>query len=184
MSAGSQSSEARTAPAVADGELVITRVLDAPRDLVWKAWTEPERLMHWWGPKGFVMQTVKLDLRPGGVFHYGMRSPGGAEMWGKFVYREIRAPERLVYVVSFADEAGNTLRHPASATWPLEVLNTLTLTEHAGRTTLMLHGVPINATATERATFSEAKRNVQAGTSAMLDQLEAYLATARAGEAK
>src|SRR5512143_3627345 len=71
MSAGSQSSEARTAPAVADGELVITRVLDAPRDLVWKAWTEPERLMHWWGPKGFVMQTVKLDLRPGGVFHYG-----------------------------------------------------------------------------------------------------------------
>src|SRR5215468_2760397 len=82
---------------------VITRVFDAPLDLVFKAWTEAERLTHWWGPKGFKMLSCKLDLRPGGVFHYGMQAPNGAAMWGKWVFREIVAPKRLVFVVSFSD---------------------------------------------------------------------------------
>src|SRR5580704_13391744 len=75
--------------ATAGDEFAITRVFDAPREQVWKAFTESERLMRWWGPKGFTMQVAKLDLRPGGVFHYCMRSPDGRDMWGKFVYREI-----------------------------------------------------------------------------------------------
>jgi len=93
-------------------EFSITRVFDAPRDLVWKAFTESERLLQWWGPKGFTMRVAKLDLRPSGVFHYSMRSPEGRDMWGKFVYREIVAPERIVFVNSFSDEAGNLTRHP------------------------------------------------------------------------
>ncbi len=75
------------------GEFVISRLFDAPRDVVWKAWTEPERLKHWWGPKGVKIVSCKVDLRPDGVFHYSMRMPDGQEMWGKFIYREIVRPE-------------------------------------------------------------------------------------------
>lgn len=115
--------------------LVITRVFDAPRSLVFKVWTDPKHLAQWWGPKGFTLHVQALDLRPDGVFHYSQQSPDGQVMWGKFVYREIAAPERLVFVSSFSDEAGNTVRHPWSADWPLEILNIVTLSEHEGKTT-------------------------------------------------
>ncbi len=79
-------------------EFVITRTFDAPRDLVFKAWTEAERLAQWWGPKGCNITVSKLELRPGGTFLYSMKMSNGPAMWGKFVYREIVAPERLVFV--------------------------------------------------------------------------------------
>jgi len=161
-----------------DREFVITRVFDAPRDLVWKAWTEPERLMHWWGPKGFTMRVGTLDFRPGGVFHYCMRSPNGHDTWGKFVYREIVAPERIIFINSFADAEGNSVRNPFSPTWPLEILNTLTLSEHEGKTTLTLRGAPHNATEAERKTFDDAHDSVQKGFTGTLDQLAEYLAKA------
>jgi uncharacterized protein YndB with AHSA1/START domain len=154
-----------------------TRVFDAPLDLVWKAFTEPERLMHWWGPKGFTMLTCTVDLRPGGVFLYSMRAPKGDVMSGKWVYRAIDPPERLVTVVSFTDEAGNPVRHPASPTWPLEVLNAMMLTRHEGKTKMTLHGFPVNATAEERATFAGARASMEEGFTGTLDQLAAYLAT-------
>lgn len=159
--------------------LIVERTFNAPRELVWKAFTEPERLMHWWGPKGFTMRGAKVDLRPGGVFHYSMQGPGGgAEMWGKFVYREIAPPERLVFVNSFSDAEGNITRHPMSATWPLEVINTLIFAEYDGKTTLTLHGGPINATAEESETFANASKNVQQGMAGTFDRLEEYLANA------
>lgn len=105
------------------GDLVITRVLDAPRDRVFRAWTDPEQLLHWWGPKGFTWVSGTLQLRPGGTFHYCMRTPDGREMWGRFVYREITAPERIVFTSTFSDEAGGVTRNPWNADWPLEVLN-------------------------------------------------------------
>ena len=98
--------------APASKPFVITRTFDAPRDKVWKAWAERDRLMQWFTPKGFKMTTAKLDLRPGGMFHYCMRSTDGKEMWGKFVYREIAAPNRIVVVNSFSDEKGGITRHP------------------------------------------------------------------------
>ena len=113
MPAGKNKPAAKTP----ERELVITRIFDAPRELVWKAWTEPERLMHWWGPKGFTVHTCKVDLRPGGVFHYGMRAPDGSDIWGKFIYREIVAPERIVFIGSFSDEKGGVTRHPMSRPW-------------------------------------------------------------------
>ena len=163
-----------------DREFMFTRVFDAPRDLVWKAFTEPERLMQWWGPKGYTMLTCKVDLRPGGVFHYSMRSPDGREMWGKWVYREIVPPERLVTVVSFTDAEGNLLRHPMSPTWPLELLHAMTLTERDGKTTLTVTGVPTNATEEERKTFHAGLNSMEAGFTGTLDQLAAYLASAQA----
>lgn len=171
-------SNAGAAANAAQGELVITRVFNAPRELVWKAWTEPERLARWWGPAGFAVSVVAFDLRPGGVFLYGMRTPDGEAMWGKFVYREVAAPERLVFVTSFADEAGNTIRAPFSADWALEVLSTLTLAEYEGRTTLTMHGVPINATDAERQTFAAFEDSMQEGWKSTLDQLADYLANA------
>jgi uncharacterized protein YndB with AHSA1/START domain len=155
---------------------VISRIFAAPRDLVFKAWTEPERLKHWWGPKGFTMLSAKVDLRPGGVFHYGMRAPNGQEMWGKFTYREIAAPERLVFIVSFSDEKGGVTRHPMSATWPLEVLSTVIFSDQDGRTTLTNRGTPNNATDAERKTFEGGFAGMQMGFKGTFDQLADYLA--------
>ena len=107
---------------------VISHVFDAPRDLVWKAHSELEGLKHWWRPKGFTWVTGTLDFRPGGMFHYGLRSPNGQEMWGRFIYREIVKPERMVYVVSFSDPKGGVTRHFLSPEWPAEMLNTATFT--------------------------------------------------------
>ncbi len=160
-------------------ELVFTRTFDAPRELVFKAFTEPEHLKHWWGPKGYTINVVKFDLRPGGIFHYIQRSPKDQEMWGKFVYREIADPEKLVYTSSFSDEEGNTVRAPFSPTWPLEILNTLTFTEHEGKTTLTMRGVPLSATEEELKTFEAARDMVQKGFAGTLDQLADYLAKAR-----
>jgi uncharacterized protein YndB with AHSA1/START domain len=157
---------------------VIRRTFDAPRDLVWKAYTEPERLAQWWGPKGFTMISTKVDLRPGGIFHYGMRAPNGTEMWGKFIYREIVPPERLVFIVSFSDEQGGVTRHPFSATWPLEVMNTVTLTEADGKTTVTIVGGPHAASEEERETFKAAHDGMQAGFKGTFDQLAEYLARA------
>jgi uncharacterized protein YndB with AHSA1/START domain len=154
----------------------LSRTLDAPRDVVWRAWTEPQRLAQWWGPKGYKMLASSMDLRPGGIYRYGMRAPAGQEMWGRFVYREIVPPERLEFIVSFTDADGNVMRHPMSETWPLEVLNTMTFEEHDGKTTITLRGGPINASEVERATFAGAHKSMQQGFAGTFDQLAEYLA--------
>jgi len=92
--------------------LVIERVFDAPRELVWKAWTVPERMMRWSCPKGFTTPVLKIDLRVGGKYLQCMRSSDGQDYWSTGVYREISAPRRLVCSDSFADEHGNVV--PAS----------------------------------------------------------------------
>lgn len=161
-------------------EFQLTRIFDAPRELVFKAWTEPERLAQWWGPKGFSWVSCKLDLRPGGMFHYCMRSPDGHEMWGRFVYREIVPPERLSFVVSFSDAEGRPQRHPLSATWPVEILSSLVFSERDGKTTVIMKSQPINATQEERQTFIAGRESMQQGFKGTLDQLAEYLAKAQA----
>jgi uncharacterized protein YndB with AHSA1/START domain len=160
---------------IAGRELVIRRVFDAPRDLVWQAWTEPERLMQWWGPKDYIMNVSRLDLRPGGLFHYGMRSPDGREVWGRFAYIDVAAPEKLVFTNSFSDEAGGITRHPMSATWPLEVLNIFTFTESVQKTTLTMRGWPHHATTDEQKTFDENRENIKNGFIGTFEQLDEYL---------
>jgi uncharacterized protein YndB with AHSA1/START domain len=163
---------------LAGEEFVISREFDAPRDLVFAAWTEPERLAQWWGPKGFKLNVAKVDLRPGGVFHYGMTAPDGSTMWGKFTYREIAPPERLVFVVSFSDENGGMTRHPMAPTWPQEMLNVVTFSEHGEKTTITLRSSAYNATEEERATFKAGHASMKGGFTGTFDQLAAYLATA------
>jgi uncharacterized protein YndB with AHSA1/START domain len=153
----------------------ITRVFDAPREQVWKAWTEAERLKRWWGPKGFTVHTCKVDLRPGGVFLYGMKSPDGADMWGKFVYRKIEAPKRLEFIVSFSDPKGGVTRHPSSPGWPREILSKVSFDEQGGKTKVTVQWSPHNATDEERKTFDEGRASMQQGWTGTLDQLSAYL---------
>jgi uncharacterized protein YndB with AHSA1/START domain len=156
---------------------IYSRVFDAPRELVWKVYSEIEHLAKWWGPKGFTWLRGTLDFQPGGIFHYGMRSPDGHEMWGKFNYREIAKPERIVFTNSFSDRDGNTTRAPFAADWPLEVLNTVTFAEEIGKTTVTLRGAPFNATAAERARFEAMKPSMNQGFGGTFDQLRDYLAT-------
>jgi uncharacterized protein YndB with AHSA1/START domain len=157
---------------------VLSRTFDAPRDLVWKAFTEPERMKEWWGPKGFPVAFCKMDLRPGGTYHYAMSVPGGGLMWGKFVYREVAAPERIVFVNSFSDEEGGLTRHPMVPTWPLELLSVFRFTEQEGRTTFTLEWAPLDATAEECAMFDSAHDGMNQGWAGTMEQLEAYLAKA------
>jgi uncharacterized protein YndB with AHSA1/START domain len=96
--------------------IVATHELDAPRELVWQCFTDPEHMKEWWGPKGVKVIHSKMDLRVGGTHHYAMQNPDGSVMWGRQVYREITPPERLVFINSFSDEHGGLGRHPMAPT--------------------------------------------------------------------
>lgn len=154
---------------------VVTRSFEAPRELVWRAHTEAEHLARWWGPKGFETTVARLELRPGGMFLYRMGSAGGQAMWGRFIFRDIAAPGRLAYVLSFSDESGGITRAPFHADWPLEVLNVVTLEARGGRTVLTLRAWPLGATEAERWAFTEGFKSMDGGFNATYDQLVAYL---------
>jgi uncharacterized protein YndB with AHSA1/START domain len=87
--------------------MVVTRVFDAPRELVWKAWTDPKYVMQWWGPKGFTSPFCEMDFRVGGKFLCCMRTPDGQEFWNGGEYHEILLHEKIVYSMYFADAKGN-----------------------------------------------------------------------------
>ncbi len=128
-------------------ELIITRIFDAPRERVWKAWTEPELYKQWWGPKNFTAPVSKIDLRVGGKYLSCMRGPDGKDYWSAGVYSEIVPRERLVLTDSFADADGNVV--PAShygmiGEWPLELLVTVTFEDIGKRTKMTVEheGIP------------------------------------------
>ncbi|BDC48945.1 ATPase [Bryobacterales bacterium F-183] len=89
--------------------MVVTRVFDAPRELVWKAWTDPKYVMQWWGPKGFTSPVCKIDFRVGGKFLCCMRSPDGQEFWNAGEYHEIVPHEKIVSLMYFSDAEGNRI---------------------------------------------------------------------------
>ena len=89
--------------------MVITRIFDAPRELVWKAWTDPQYVMQWWGPKGFTAPVCKIDFRVGGKFLCCMRSPDGQEGWNAGEYYEIVPCEKIVSSMYFSDSKGNKI---------------------------------------------------------------------------
>ncbi len=115
-----------------DAPFTLAHTFAAPRARVWRAWTDPAELKQWFGPAGYTLPTCRMDLRPGGTFHYCMRSPDGKDMWGKWTFREIAAPERLAIVTSFSDAQGGITRHPMAPTWPQETLAVTTFTEEVG----------------------------------------------------
>ena len=144
-------------------DLVITRTFDAPRELVFKAWTDPTHVAQWWGPKYFTNPVCELDVRPGGAILIHMRGPDGVVYPMKGVFHEIVEPERLVFTSSaFEDEEGNP---------QLEALNTVTFAEHEGKTKLTLHAVVVKATPAAKG----ALQGMEEGWNQSLDRLAEYL---------
>ena len=140
-------------------DLRITRTFDAPRRLVFEAWTEPERLAQWWGPRGFTLASCKIDLRPGGAYRFQMRGSEGDDHWSQGIFREIVALERLVMAGSWTDAEGNP-------TGP-ETLVTVTFEDHNGKTKLTLRQVGF-----ESPTSRDAHRG---GWTSSLERLADYL---------
>jgi uncharacterized protein YndB with AHSA1/START domain len=131
-----------TATEPAEREVLITRLFDAPRELVFRAWTDPEHLARWYAPRGCTTRFRELDLRQGGAFHSCVRTPDGHDCWAIGVYREIAPPERLVFTLVVADEHGNAVVPGDSgkdSDWPAETVVTVTFVEEGGRTRLTLH---------------------------------------------
>ena len=129
-------------------EIVITRIFDAPRELVWKAWTAPEHFKRWWGPRDYTCPFCQMDLRVGGKYLNCLRSPEGQDFWSTGVYKEIVPLERIVYTDSFADREGNVVpatHYGMSADFPLELLLTVTFEEQGGKTKMTLRHVGIPA---------------------------------------
>jgi uncharacterized protein YndB with AHSA1/START domain len=157
-------------------EFTLTRILNAPRKLVFDAFTKAEHLAHWWGPKGFAITVKTFDLRPEGIFHYRMNSADGTSMWGKFIFKEIIIPEKITWLNTFADEHGKTVRGPFG-NWPLEIKNTVTFTANEGKTILHLAVVPVNANDEERAIFEAGFESMNEGYSGTFDKLDHYIAS-------
>jgi uncharacterized protein YndB with AHSA1/START domain len=149
-----------TAAKPAAPELTITRLLDAPCALVFKAWTEPEHLARWWGARNFTLTSCKMDLRPGGAFRFSMRGPDGKAYPHQGVYRQIKAPERLVFTWAWEDEEGR----PGH-----ETLVTVTFTDEDGKTRLDFHQA-VFATVSSRDGHED-------GWMECFDRLAAYLAS-------
>jgi uncharacterized protein YndB with AHSA1/START domain len=125
-----------------DSDLVITRVFDAPRDLVFKVWTEPKHVLHWWGPAGFDSPVIEIDLRPGGKFLYCMRGPDGKRYWNKGVFHEVIPSEKITSSIYFSDEKGNTVdpSYYGMDEFPAEMRDVVTFETVAGnKTRLTIH---------------------------------------------
>jgi len=158
----------------ADQVLLITRVFDVPRKLVFSAWTESELLQRWWSPKGFTCPVSKIDFRPGGSYLNCMRSPEGKDYWSRGVYIEIVKPQRIVCTDSFADEDGHPVSpqdYGMSADWPAEALIEVTFVEHDGKTELTLRHSPIKP--------GSERDMCRQGWNECLDKLADYLAEVR-----
>lgn len=161
---------------VEKNELVITRVVDAPRELVFTVWSKAEHLKNWWGPKGFDISVSALDFQKGGKFHYSMKSAEGFEMWGLFVFGEIVEPEKIVFINSFSNKEGDIVPTPFFEHWPLEIQNTVTFEENDGKTTITLRGYPINASEVEIKSYEAQFDSMRQGFAGTFEQLDEYLA--------
>ncbi|CAL1517255.1 SRPBCC domain-containing protein [Chitinophaga sp. MM2321] len=123
-------------------EVNITHIFNAPRELVFKAWTEPEQLLRWFAPDDCTISFKSIDVQKGGTFHSCIHSPIHGDCWCKGVYLEVVAPERLVYTIVITDEQGNTVEPVdvgKSAALPAATILTVTFTEYGNKTELTLH---------------------------------------------
>lgn len=151
---------------VNDNQLTLTRTFSAPRELVWRAWTDPALYQQWWGPAHFTCPVARFDLRVGGQWLSCMRSPDGQDFWSTGFYREIAPYDRIVYTDSFSDEHGTIVpaaHYGLPGDFPLEMLVTVTFAEQEGKTvmTLVHSGLPAG------------DENTKAGWSQSFDKLAA-----------
>jgi uncharacterized protein YndB with AHSA1/START domain len=157
--------------------LLITRHFAAPRELVWDCYTKEEHLRNWWGPKGFKMLKCSIDLRVGGIFHYGMQSPNGQVMWGKWVFHKIEKPHLLANTVSFSNAEAGITHNPYAPVWPPATYSEITFTDLGDETEISLTWEPGEATDAEIEAFRSAHAGMNGGCEGTFSQLDAYLET-------
>lgn len=155
----------------------ISRTINAPRQRVWEAWANADQLQQWFGPKGGTVSKCEIDFQPGGASRYCMNY-NGIMMWGKWAYLEIKAPEKLVSIVTFTDETGEkTVPHPGMPGWPKQILSIIHFTAKGDKTEILVEWQPHETTGDERRVFDDNHSSMQQGWSGTFDQLEAFLAT-------
>lgn len=156
-------------------QLIIEYRLDAPREKVFQAWTKAEHMANWWGPAGFDLTVLSFDGKPGGHFHFGMKSPDGYVMYGLFTFISLEPLEKLVYINAFADENGNVVQPPFSAVFPLRVHYTVDFADQDGQTIMTLTGTPFEASQEAIDFYTSMLEDMRAGFTASFDNLAAYL---------
>ncbi|MCA9062509.1 MAG: SRPBCC domain-containing protein [Planctomycetaceae bacterium] len=156
----------------------IGKVIHAPRERVWLAWTKGEQIARWFGPTGATIPHATMDLRIGGMFHYRMSHPNGMDMWGRWVFRTINRPDTLEFVSSFSNAEGGITPAPFEGleNYPAEVLTTISLLDHAGigkGTLVTIESRPLNGTQIQCDFFANFHGSLRQGWSGTLQQLAA-----------
>ena len=142
-------------------EYILDRIFDAPRELVWRAWTDPEILHRWYGP-GVETTIHQFDLQPGGMWLNEMKW-GDKSDRSKMVFQEVVAPEKLVWHHSSTDADWNVAANPMMPNWPTTLLTTVTFEDRGAQTNVRLHQVPLEASEEEMACFAEMMRGMDKG---------------------
>ncbi len=157
-------------------DLELSRVIDAPRELVFKLWTETEHFKQWFGPHGVEVPFCRIEPRPGGILHFCHRLRG-IEIWVKGEYREFVPPERLVFALRFVDSEGHVAAHPMFPDWPLEavILTTVTFADRGPKTELNIHQQVLPDVAGAESVFQRMRDASQAGWGETLERLVAYV---------
>jgi uncharacterized protein YndB with AHSA1/START domain len=148
-------------------ELIITRVIEAPREAVFEAWTDPKQMARWWGPNGFTNPVCEMDAKPGGAMRIVMRAPDGVDYPMSGVFQEITAPDRLVFAAAAQDHAGNPL---------LEWVSTVSFAEEGSKTRLTV----AESAGAVTAAGAQMLEGMEPGLVQTLDRLEAHMARIRA----
>jgi uncharacterized protein YndB with AHSA1/START domain len=155
---------------------ILTREYNAPRQLVFDAWTQPEHLKNWQFPfKGFTCEFAYADIKPGGSSLHKMTAPNGFEMWLLTKYEEINPPKSLVFRQYNSNEAGDILPNPQMPNWPKEMRTTIKLEEVGDKTKLQLIWQPVNPTEEEAQAFEASRPEQDKGWGGGLEQLDVYL---------
>jgi uncharacterized protein YndB with AHSA1/START domain len=158
-------------------ELVLTRSFDAPRQLVFEAWTVAENFRRWFGPDAAAVTNVELDARPGGVIAFRHQFEGGSTLFVSGRFDEVVAPERIGFTVAFVDAGGRPGRHPLLPDWPshASIVTTVVLEEDGGRTAVTVRQRVIPDDAARSAAVAAERRGARAGWTEVLDRLAAVL---------
>lgn len=157
-------------------KLSLTKTFNAPKLMVFEAFSNPEALAKWWGPVEAPIDVMKLDFKVGGSFHYKMK--GKQINYGIFKYKEIDKPNSITWINSFANEKGEIIKPPFEGMdVPREILCKITLTEKDGITTLLLQSEPVNASESEISTFAAITEGMEKGFGGTFNQLDHYLKT-------